>query len=115
MVFFKLVFVRRLEKMVSNRCLVEHCDLRLDSLLFLSYEMDEELLWHSIISRTRQLFPAAVFERLFDHVFVQRVPQGLVVGDTQAVDSVPVKANACLEVVLERGSTGFRSLFLAMD
>ena len=115
MVFFKLVFVGRLENLVSNRCLVEHCALRLDSLLFLSYEMDEELLWHSIISRTRQLFPVAVFERLFDHVFVQRVPQGLVVGDTQAVDSVPVKANASLEVVLEKGPTGPRSLFLAMD
>ena len=70
-VFFKLVLVGRLENLVSDRRLVEHCALRLDILLFLGYEVDEELPWHSTVSRTRQLFPAAVFERLFDHVFAQ--------------------------------------------
>ncbi len=112
-VFFKLVLVGRLENLVSDRRLVEHCALRLDVLYFLGYEMDEELPWHSTVSRTRQLFPAAVFERLFDHVFAQCVAAGLVAGDTQAVDSAPVKANASLEAVLEKGPTGARSPFLA--
>ena len=110
-VFFKLVLVGRLENLVSDRRLVEHCALRLDILLFLGYEVDEELPWHSTVSRTRQLFPAAVFERLFDHVFAQCVARGLVAGDTQAVDSAPVKANASLEAVLEKqvaGTTGLR-------
>ena len=108
-VFFKLVLVGRLENLVSDRRLVEHCALRLDILWFLGYEVDEELPWHSTVSRTRQLFPAAVFERLFDHVFAQCVARGLVAGDTQAVDSAPVKANAALEAVLEKrpaGATG---------
>jgi transposase len=108
-VFFKLVLVGRLENLVSDRRLVEHCALRLDILLFLGYEVDEELPWHSTISRTRQLFPAAVFERLFDHVFAQCVARGLVAGDTQAVDSAPIKANASLEAVREKqpaGTTG---------
>ena len=105
-VFFKLVLVGRLENLVSDRRLVEHCALRLDILFFLGYEVDEELPWHSTISRTRQLFPAAVFERLFDHVFAQCVARGLVVGDTQAVDSAPVKANASLEAVLEKQPAG---------
>ena len=61
-VFFKLVLVGRLENIASDRRLVEHCSLRLDILYFLGYEVDEELPWHSTISRTRQLFPAAVFE-----------------------------------------------------
>jgi transposase len=112
-VFFKLVLVGRLENLVSDRRLVEPCALRLDILLFLGYELDEELPWHSTISRTRQLFPAAVFERLFDHVFAQCVARGLVAGDTQAVDSAPVKANASLEAVLEKGTTGAKSPFLA--
>ena len=81
-VFFKLVLVGRLENLVSDRRLVEHCALRLDILFFLGYEVDEELPWHSTVSRTRQLFPAAVFERLFDHVFAQCVARGLVAGDT---------------------------------
>src|SRR4028119_884424 len=86
-VFFKLVLVGRLENLVSDRRLVEHCALRLDILLFRGDEVDEELPWHSTVSRTRQLFPTAVFERLFDHVFAQCVARGLVAGDTQAVDS----------------------------
>ena len=105
-VFFKRVLVGRLENLVSDRRLVEHCALRLDILLFLGYEVDEELPWHSTVSRTRQLFPAAVLERLFDHVFAQCVARGLVAGDTQAVDSAPVKANASLEAVREKRAAG---------
>ncbi|WP_201979908.1 IS1182 family transposase [Hymenobacter rubidus] len=112
-VFFKLVLVGRLENLVSDRRLVEHCALRLDILLFLGYEVDEELPWHSTISRTRQLFPASVFERLFDHVFAQCVARGLVAGDTQAVDSAPVKANASLETVREKRPTGTHGPVLA--
>jgi hypothetical protein len=102
-----------LENLVSDRRLVEHCALRLDILYFLGYEVDEELPWHSTISRTRQLFPAAVFERLFDHVFTQCVARGLVAGDMQAVDSAPVKANASLEAVLEKQPAGPRGPHLA--
>jgi transposase len=101
-VFFKLVLVSRLENIASDRRLVEHCALRLDILYFLGYEVDEDLPWHSTISRTRQLYPAAVFEHLFDHVFAQCVAAGLVAGDTQAVDSAPVKANASRDSVCEK-------------
>ena len=66
--------------------------------------MDEDLPWRSTISRTRQLYPTAVFERLFDYVFAQCVQQGLVKGNTQAVDSAPVKANASLDSVREKQS-----------
>jgi transposase len=96
-VFFKLVLVGRLENLVSDRRLVEHCALRLDILYFLSYDLDEDLPWHSTISRTRQLYPSAVFEHLLDQVFGQCVAAGLMVGQTQAIDSAPVKANASLD------------------
>lgn len=102
MVFFKLALVGRLENIVSDRRLVEHCGLRLDILYFLGYEMDQDLLWHSTISRTRRLYPAAVFEHLFDHVFAQCVAAGLVAGHTQAVDSALVKANTSLESLREK-------------
>jgi hypothetical protein len=42
------------------------------------------------------LYSVAVFERLFDHVFAQRVARGLVQGEWQAIDSVPIKTNAPL-------------------
>jgi hypothetical protein len=84
------------------RRLVEHCALRLDILYFLGYEMDEELPWHSTISRTRQLYPAAIFEHFFDHVFAHCMAQGLVAGDTQAANSAPVKANASFYRLCEK-------------
>jgi transposase len=90
------MLVSQLENLVSDRRLVEHCALRLDILYFLGYEVDEDLPRHSTISRTRQLYPASIFEHLFDHVFAQCVARGLVAGDTQVVDSAPIKANASL-------------------
>jgi transposase len=101
-VFFKFVLVGRLENIASDRRLVEHCALRLDILYFLGYEVDEDLPWHTTISRTRQFYPTAVFEHLFDHVFAQCVAAGLVAGDTQTVDSAPVKANASLDSMCEK-------------
>jgi transposase len=103
-VFFKLMLVSRLENLVSDRRLIEHCSLRLDILYFLGYEVDEDLPWHSTISRTRQLYPAIIFEHLFDHVFAQCVAAGLVTGHTQAVDSAFVKANASLESLVDKQS-----------
>ena len=112
-VFFKLVLVGRLENLISDRRLMEHCALRLDILYFLGCEVDEELPWHSTVSRTRQLFPATIFERLFDHVFAQCVAAGLVAGDTQAVDSAPVKANASLQSVVPKQVAGSSAPSLA--
>lgn len=104
-VFFKLLLVGRLENITSDRRLLAHCAMRLDILLFLGYELDEELPWHSTVSRTRQLYPASLFEQLFDRVFHLCVAQGLVAGDTQAIDSAPVKANASLDSLCEKQAT----------
>ncbi|NML65166.1 transposase [Hymenobacter sp. RP-2-7] len=101
-VFFKLMLVSRLENLVSDRRLIEHCSLRLDILYFLGYEVDEELPWRSTISCPRQLYPATVFEHLFEHVFAHYVAARLVTGHTQAVDSAFVKANASLEGLCEK-------------
>lgn len=96
-VFFKLCLVGYLENITSDRKLVEHCGMRLDILFFLGYGIDEELPWHSTISRTRQLFPEDVFEAVFTKVFTLCVDAGMVSGHTQTVDSAPVKANASMD------------------
>ena len=97
LVFFKLCLVGYLENMTSDRKLIEHCSMRLDLLYFLDYDIDEELPWHSTISRTRQLFPESVFESVFTRVFELCVSAGMVSGHTQAIDSAPVKANASMD------------------
>ena len=98
-VFFKLMLTGYLENITSDRKLVEHCSMRMDILYFLGYDIDEPLPWHSTISRTRQLYPAEVFEMLFNKVFTMCVQKGMVSGHTQAVDSAPVKANASMESI----------------
>ncbi|MCC9168889.1 transposase [Pontibacter harenae] len=99
-VFFKLCLVGYLENITSESRLIEHCSLRLDLLYFLGYQLDEPLSWHSTLSRTRQLYPEALFEALFDSVFTLCVEKGLVSGSRQAIDSAPVKANAPMESLL---------------
>ncbi|SDX44399.1 IS1182 family transposase [Aequorivita viscosa] len=96
-VFFKFCLVGYLENLTSDRKLIEHYAMRLDILFFLGYDIDEELPWHSTISRTRQLFPEDVFETVFSNVFKLCVEAGMVSGHTQAVDSAPVKSNASMD------------------
>ena len=96
-VFFKLCLVGYLENITSDRQLIEHCSMRMDILFFLGYGIDEELPWHSTVSRTRQLFPADIFEGLFTRVFSLCAEKGMVAGHTQATDSAPIKANASMD------------------
>ena len=76
--------------------------MRMNVLYFLGYDLDEELPWHSAISRTRQLYPASLFEKLFNKVFTLCVDSGMVSGHTQAVDSAPIKATASMESVVPK-------------
>ena len=101
-VFFKLLITGYLENITSDRKLVEHCGMRMDVLYFLGYDLDEELPWHSTISRTRQLYPESLFVALFNKVFALCVESGMVSGHTQAVDSAPIKANASMESVVPK-------------
>ena len=98
-VFFKLCLVGYLENLISDRKLIAHCSMRLDILYFIGYDIDEELPWHSTISRTRQLFPEPVFEEVFTKVLLLCVENGMVSGDTQTIDSAPVKANASMDTL----------------
>jgi len=96
-VFFKLCLVGYLENLISDRSLMNHCSMRMDILYFLNYDVDEPLPWYSTVSRTRNLFPKALFEQVFDRVLSMCVEKGMVSGHTQAIDSAPVKANASMD------------------
>ena len=56
--------------------------MRLDILYFLGYDIDEALPWHSTISRTRQLFPASVFEAVFTEVLFMCIDKVMFSGHT---------------------------------
>ena len=71
--------------------------MRLDILLFLGYDLDKELPWHNTISRTRQLYGEKIFLEAFQKVLGQCITSGMVSGNTQAIDSAFVKANASMD------------------
>jgi len=96
-VFYKLCLVGYLENIISDRKLIDHCSMRMDILFFLGYDIDEPLPWHSTISRTRQLFPEELFEKVFSEVLTMSIDKGMVSGHTQVIDSAPVKANASMD------------------
>ena len=96
-VFFRLCLVGYMENIISDRQLIQHASMRLDILYFIDYDIDDELPWHSTMSRTRDLFPDELFKELFEKVLTMCVEKGMVSGKTQAIDSAPVKANASME------------------
>lgn len=101
-VFMKLMLVGYLENINSDRRIVTIARMRLDILYFLGYDLDEELPWHSTLSRTRQLYGQEVFTEVFRVVLRQCIDKGMLSGRRQAVDGVYVKANASLDSMVER-------------
>jgi len=101
-VFFKICLAGYLNNINSDRKLIEYCSDSLAIRLFLKYDIDEPLPWHSTISRTRQLYGEEVFLELFRKVLSLCVEKEMVKGKRQAVDSAFIKANASLDTLLEK-------------
>lgn len=101
-VFMKLMLVGYLENCNSDRRIITISRMRLDILYFIGYDIDEELPWHSTLSRTRQLYGEDVFMDLFKNVLKQCIDKGMVSGKRQAVDGVFVKANASFDNMVSR-------------
>ena len=81
---------------------MRYCSNCLDVRLFLGYDLNEDLPWHSTISRTRQLLGEEVFLELFQKVLSLCVGKGMVRGKRQAVDSAFIKANASMDSLVEK-------------
>ncbi|WP_158638393.1 transposase [Panacibacter ginsenosidivorans] len=93
-VFFRMCLIGYINNITSDRKLIEFCSDSLGIRLFLGYDIDEALPWHSTISRTRQLYGEEVFKQLFEQVFERCMESGMIAGPTQAVDGAFLKANA---------------------
>ena len=68
MVSFKVLPVGCLNNISSGRALMRYCSNCLDVRLFLGFDLDEYLPWHTTISRTRQLYGEEVCLDLFRKV-----------------------------------------------
>jgi transposase len=101
-VFFKLILIGYLENLNSDRKIIDHAKMRLDILYFLGYGLDEELPWHSTLSRTRQLYGEEAFKELFSKVLGLCAQKGMLSGRRQAIDSAYIKANASMGSLVEK-------------
>lgn len=101
-VFFKILLVGYLNNINSDRRLISYCSDSFSIRLFLGYDVQEILPWHSTISRTRGLYGEEIFLDLFKQVLKMCVCKGMVLGKRQAVDSVFIKANASMDSLLEK-------------
>ncbi len=98
----KLMLVGYLENLSSDRKIISTSRMRMDIMFFLGYDLDEELPWHSTLSRTRQLYHMELFENLFKQVLKLCIDKGMVSGKRQAVDSAYIHANASMDSLVER-------------
>ena len=101
-VFFKILLVGYLNNLSSDRELIRHCSNALNVRLFLGYDLDEKLPWHSTISRTRALLGEELFLQLFQQILRLCISKGMVRGKRQAVDSAFIKANASMDSLVEK-------------
>lgn len=101
-VFFKIMLIGYLNNINSDRKLIDFCSDSLAIRLYLGYDIDEQLPWHSTISRTRQLLGETVFLQLFQQILKLCVQKGMVSGKRQCVDSAYVKANASMDSLVEK-------------
>src|SRR5215217_8026382 len=90
------------EYLGSDRRIITTVSVRLDMLYFLGYDIDEEVPWHSTVSRTRQLYGEDLFKQLFTGILKQCIDKGMVAGKRQVMDSAPVKANASMDSLKQK-------------
>lgn len=101
-VFFKLMLIGYIENLNSDRKIIENASMRMDMLFFIGYDVDEELPWHSTLSRTRKLYGEDLFLSVFRKVLSLCIEKGMVNGRRQAIDSAYVKANASMESIVRK-------------
>lgn len=100
--FFKLMLIGYIENLNSDRKIIENASMRMDMLFFIGYDIDEELPWHSTLSRTRKLYGEDLFLSVFRKVLSLCIEKGMVNGRRQAIDSAYVKANASMESIVRK-------------
>jgi Transposase and inactivated derivatives len=108
-VFFKLMLVGYIENYNSDRKIISNSCMRMDILFFLDYDIDEELPWHSTLSRTRKLYGEDLFLEVFREILSMCIKKGMINGRTQAIDSAFVSSAASMNSLIRKESESYLS------
>lgn len=101
-VFFKLQLIMFFEGMRSERQLMETVNVNLAHRWYIGYDLDEAVPDHSSLTRIRDRYGLAVFQRFFEKIVELCQAAGLVWGKELYFDGTKVKANADIDKQVPR-------------
>jgi len=101
-VFFKLQLIAFFEGIRSERWLMETVNVNLAHRWFISYDLDEAVPDHSSLSKIRDRYGLATFQRSFEQIVELCIEAGLVWGEELYFDSTKVQANAAIDRLISR-------------
>jgi transposase len=108
-VFFKLELVMFFEGLRSERQLMRLVADRLGARWYLGYDLGEALPDHSSLTRIRERYGRAVFQRFFEAIVERCVAAGLVWGKELYIDATKMLANASVDSIQPRFAVAARA------
>lgn len=103
-VYFGLLLIGYFEGVDSERGIAWRAADSLSLRRFLGYELNEETPDHSTISRTRRLIDLETHRSVFGWVLRLLAEEGLLKGNTVAIDGTTLEANAAMRSIVKRDS-----------
>ena len=103
-VYFRMLLVGYFEGIDSQRGIAWRCSDSLALREFLGLKATQPAPDHSSLTVIRKRLPVAVHEQVFAWVLARARERGLLQGDTIAVDSTTLEANAAMKSIVRRDS-----------
>lgn len=101
-VYFRMLLVGYFEGIESERGICWRCADSLSLRAFLGLELTDPIPEHSSLSRTRQRYDLAVYEKVFQFVLRIVDEEGLLRGKVVGVDSTYLRADASMKAIVRR-------------
>jgi len=101
-VFFKLQLIAFFEGIRSERQLMATVNVNLAHRWFIGYDLTESVPDHSSLSKIRERYGLATFQRFFEQIVERCIQAGLVWGEELYFDSTKVQANAAIDGLIPR-------------
>ncbi len=101
-VYFRTLLIGYFEGLDSERGIAWRAADSLSLRRFLGYALDEDTPDHSTISRTRRLYWLETHKAVFRWVVRILADEGLLSGQTVAIDATTLEANAALKSIVRR-------------
>ena len=101
-VYFRMLLVGYFEGLDSERAIAWRVADSLSLRKFLGYGLDEKTPDHSTLSRTRRLYWLSTHQAVFGWVLKVLATEGLVRGETIAIDATTLEANAAMRSIVRR-------------